>query len=130
MTSPRFIVGLLAKRHDARMRTRWNRMFAEEGGHGFFDCYRTADTPPEDLALRLSEMFLHGRRGYVVGEEFQRSIVPLLDVLSREAREAGAVDTVVNDDGVLRGEWFGDVDEEEKLHSRRRVWRKDDDVSP
>ncbi|MDP7477205.1 MAG: hypothetical protein QF442_02030 [Candidatus Peribacteraceae bacterium] len=77
----------------------WNSRFEEEGIDAFLDHYPTKE---EELPERLSEMFHHDRRGYIVGKALQQAIIPLLDSIDSSAGE-GSVDTVVNDGGVLIG---------------------------
>ena len=106
------ICGLIGSVCAAHARTRWNKCFSDTGLDAFFDFYRTKTL--QDLELRLSEMFLLERRGYVVSEEFQMLILPLLDRLDAKAREAGRVDTVTNEGGVLIGN-FLDGDDDQRM---------------
>ncbi len=100
------VCGLIGPVCTSQARTKWNALFKEQGLLAFFDFYRTKTR--EDLELRLSEMYLLERRGYVVAEEFQTSILPLLDRLDPVAEEKECVNTVVNDRGVLVGYFCGD----------------------
>ncbi len=100
------VCGLIAPSCLSQARTTWNALFKRHGLSAFFDFYRTKTK--QDLELRLSEMFLLERRGYVVAEEFQASILPLLDRLDSSVEESKRVDTVVNDRGVLVGYFCGD----------------------
>ncbi len=95
------VCGLIGPVCTSQARTFWNKKFSDAGLDAFFDFYRTKTV--QDLELRLSEMFLLERRGYVVAEEFQTLILPLLDRLDAEALREGRVDTVVNEGGVLVG---------------------------
>ena len=79
----------------------WNRMFEQNGIDAFMDRYPTA---PDQLPLRLSEMFHFDRRGYIVSERLSQSIIPLLDTVD-SVSDDGAIDTVWNDGGVMRGFW-------------------------
>lgn len=110
------VCGLIGPTCTSQARTRWNALFTEKGTDAFFDFYRTVTT--EDLELRLSEMFLLQRRGYVVDPLFETVIIRLLDQLDPSAIDRGSVDTVVNERGVLVGHfcdndgarlklWFG-----------------------
>ena len=71
-----------------------------------FDFYSASTVA--DLELRLSEMFLHERRGYVVGASLMKSVVPLLDDLDASAEESGMVDTILNRGGIFTGFFVGD----------------------
>lgn len=95
------VCGLIGPSCASQARTRWNELFREKNIPAFFDFYRTKTK--EDLELRLSEMFLLERRGYVMAPELQTMIVPLLDRLDDTAKQTERVDTVVNDGGVLVG---------------------------
>jgi shikimate 5-dehydrogenase len=101
-----FVFGLLGSKCSGQIRKVWNAFLKERGVDGFFDFYPTKTC--EQLELRLSEMFLLHRRGYVIGEQFQETVIPLLDRLDTSAEKKGAVDTVVNDGGVFVGYWIGD----------------------
>lgn len=95
------VCGLIGSSCVSQARTTWNALFQKRGISAFFDFYRTKTK--EDLELRLSEMFLLERRGYLVAPELQTLILPLLDRLDDSAKNAERVDTVVNDGGVLIG---------------------------
>lgn len=109
------VCGLIGPSCTSKARTLWNARFKESGVPAFFDFYRTKTK--EDLELRLSEMFLLERRGYVVVPELQALIQPLLDRLDSSVQQSGIVDTVLNERGVLTG--FFCVDNVEK---RMEVW--------
>ena len=111
----KIVCGLIGPVCSANARTVWNRMFADAGIDAFFDFYRTVTR--EDLELRLSEMFLLERRGYIVAEEFQTLVLPLLDRFDTDAEREGKVDTVINEGGVLIGYFFGADDAK-----RVRAW--------
>ncbi len=108
------VCGLIGSVCTSKARTLWNELFKERGLSAFFDFYRTKTK--EDLELRLSEMFLLERRGYVVAPELQSMILPLLDRLDSASQEKGSVDTVLNEEGVLIGYFCGD--DEKRIH----VW--------
>ena len=57
----------------------------------------------EDLAGSLRGMRALGIRGFGISMPFKIEIVPLLDGVDELAAKIGAVNTVVNDDGVLTG---------------------------
>lgn len=107
---PRTIIGLLGQSRDTPQIRFWNALFRERSMDAFCDFYRTNDGA--DLELRLSEMFLHHRRGYVLSKELQPLVVPLLD----RTEGTGSVDTVVNQGGVLIGCHAGN----DAMKSRRR----------
>ena len=111
----KIVCGLVGPVCVSQARTLWNKKFSDANIDAFFDFYRTRTT--QDLELRLSEMFLLERRGYIIAEEFQSVILPLLDRLDTEVLREGRVDTVVNQSGVLIGYFFGMNDE-----ARMRLW--------
>ena len=113
MTKPRLsttreLYGIIGKFPNASAIQRvWNAYFTEEGIDAFMDRYPTTiDTLPE----RLSEMFHFDRRLYLVGEDLQEGIVPLLDALDKSAQQAERVELVINRGGVLHGCLLGDLD--------------------
>lgn len=108
------VFGLIGPVCSSQARTKWNSLFKKNGLSAFFDFYRTKTK--QDLELRLSEMFLLERRGYIVAPELQTMIVTLLDRLDNSARQQGCVDTVMNERGVLIGYFCGN---DEK---RMKVW--------
>ena len=112
------VCGLIGSACSGSARTVWNALFKEQGIAAFFDFYRTGTK--EDLELRLSEMFLLERRGYIVAPELQRIIVPLLDALDDAARAVGRADTVRNDGGILTG--FLCEDRPDAEAARLAVW--------
>lgn len=109
----KIVCGLIGPSCTSQARTKWNELFKKHGIDAFFDFYRTKTK--EDLELRLSEMFLLERRGYVVAPEFHMLIAPLLDCLDLSAKEKGSVDTVSNEGGVLAGFFCGDDEERMKI---------------
>lgn len=82
----------------------WNARFRERGIDASMDFYPTTE---KNLPERLSEMFHFDRRGYVVGKELQKRIVPLLDRLDGKAQRQKKVDWVLNRKGVMTGFWLG-----------------------
>ncbi|MSR67432.1 hypothetical protein EXS65_01205 [Candidatus Peribacteria bacterium] len=105
----RVVCGLIGPTCTSQARTKWNALFLKHGRNAFFDFYRTKTV--SELELRLSEMFLHERRGYVVAAELQEIIVPLLDRLDASVTKEQRVDTVTNEGGVLVGSSSGDDDQ-------------------
>ena len=79
--------------------------------------YRALDLPwtyvpfrCEDLAGALAGMRALSIRGFGVSMPFKLEIMPLLDAIDPVAAKIGAVNTVVNDEGVLTGhntDWVG-----------------------
>lgn len=57
----------------------------------------------EQLPAALQGMRALGIRGFGVSMPFKLSVIPLLDELDPLAERIGAVNTIVNDDGTLRG---------------------------
>ncbi len=108
------VCGLIGPKCSSQARTTWNKLFVDENKNAFFDFYRTRNQ--QELELRLSEMFLLERRGYIVDSLFQESIIPLLDQLD-ESVQKGSVDTVLNERGVLTGYWLNNVAEK-----RCKLW--------
>jgi shikimate dehydrogenase len=65
-----------------------------------------------DLERALSGMRALGIRGFGVSYPHKLAVIPLLDEVAPVARRIGAVNTVVNDDGHLKGhntDWIGAV---------------------
>lgn len=58
---------------------------------------------PDDLPAALVGMRALGIRGFGVSMPFKLMVIPLLDRLDELARRIGAVNTIVNDGGVLTG---------------------------
>ncbi len=109
----RYVFGFLGARGSGDLRKTWNALLAEQGIDGFFDCYRAVSA--KDLELRLSEMFLLERSGYLLSPKLGTIIMPLLDKLDASAEERGEVDTVLNEGGVMIGYFLGDIPPEERL---------------
>jgi len=115
-----FVLGYVGPKCSSDVRRVWNEFLAEEGSGGMFDFYRTRTI--DDLELRLSEMFVLMRRGYVIDRGFDVSIIPLLDELDFSAKESGKVDTVVNRGGRLIGHFFN-AQPIERMADRLHLWR-------
>ena len=77
----------------------WNARFQNESMDASLVYYPTT---AKNLPERLSEMFHFDRRGYIVGKEISKIIIPLLDDVEPQARKGG-VRYVENQCGVLRG---------------------------
>lgn len=61
------------------------------------------ETPPENLQARINSLKESGVIGANVTVPHKQSVLPFLDNLSKTAREIGAVNTIVNDNGMLYG---------------------------
>jgi shikimate 5-dehydrogenase len=94
----------------------WNEIFREREIDAFFDFYRTSTD--RDLELRLSEMFLHERRAYLLDPLFSLSVRPLLDRMDPSAKATQRIDTVINDDGILIGFDMGATLDDQKVEKR------------
>ncbi len=112
------VCGLIGPKCTSNARTTWNANFAERKIDAFFDFYRTIGK--EQLELRLSEMFLLERRGYVIAPELQQDAVKLMDRLDESAEKNGKVDTVLNERGVLVGYAFEGRDDKDE--ARMSLW--------
>ena len=87
------------------VRSAWHKYFTEQNIDACLTKYpTTVDTLPE----RLSEMFHFDRRLYIVGEDLQEAILPLLDQLDNSVTGA-KVNVVRNDRGIFTGLWVDDV---------------------
>ena len=72
--------------------------------------YLTSDT--SDIKGAMAELREHGIRGASIGIPYKQDVMPLLDDLDQKARDISAVNTVVNEDGMLRGynsDWIGAI---------------------
>lgn len=65
--------------------------------------YLPFDVPSNSLKDAIKGMIALGIKGFNVTIPLKEKIVPLLKDVSEEAGTVGAVNTIVNDDGVLRG---------------------------
>jgi shikimate 5-dehydrogenase len=100
----------------SKVQSNWNTFFIEEKVDSFMDYYPTTE---KNLPERLSEMFHFDRRGYIVGAKLQESIITFLDALDVSVETEGKVDTVWNDNGVLRGYFL-----ESSKEARYNLWCK------
>lgn len=100
-SATRELFGIIGKVDNvSRIKSDWNRRFKQKGIDAFLDSYPTTAA---NLPERLSEMFHFDRRGYIVGDNLQEQIVPLLDEINESVAEEEMVDTVINRDGILVG---------------------------
>ncbi|HBU09530.1 MAG TPA: hypothetical protein DEB30_01875 [Candidatus Peribacter riflensis] len=89
MTKPRpsphrELYGIIGHVPDAsRILKQWNAAFRERGIDASLDVYPTTE---KNLPERLSEMFHFDRRGYLVGNDLSKVIIPLLDRVEPAAR--------------------------------------------
>lgn len=119
MTKPRMsptrelfgVIGKIPNRSET-LKT-WNAYFTRTGHDAFMDYYPTT---PDTLPERLSEMFHFDRRGYIVSPDLSEALIPLLDSCA-----SSHVDTIVNDNGVLRGFFVGC--ENTDVHARLNLWK-------
>ncbi len=58
--------------------------------------------PIDDVAM-VNELFESGIKGLNVTIPYKEKVIPFLDVLDPEAEAVGAVNTIVQDDGILKG---------------------------
>lgn len=65
--------------------------------------YLAFDLPPEGLEAAVSGLKALGARGWNVSMPYKTAIIPLLDEISDASRLCQSVNTVVNDNGVLKG---------------------------
>ena len=96
----RTVIGIVAPRGGGKLRAQAARMAWSRNN---IVCEHYIAKTSDDLALRLSEMFLHDRRAYLVDASLAHLLPPLLDRLSPEASALQRVDIVLNVDGVLIG---------------------------
>ena len=97
----RQIYGFLGPTCPCGMREEWNRSFTERGLNAFFDFYRTRNR--HDLELRLSEMFLHERAGYILDPSLQELAFDLMDRWDEETLRLKKVAIVKNEGGIFIG---------------------------
>ncbi|GAB4325205.1 MAG: shikimate dehydrogenase [Candidatus Sumerlaeia bacterium] len=67
-------------------------------------CYVPLPVPPDRLKDAVAGLRAMGLRGVNVTVPHKQAVIPFLDELSGPARLLGAVNTIVNDEGMLRGE--------------------------
>lgn len=65
--------------------------------------YLAFDLPPEGLEAAVSGLKALGARGWNVSMPYKTAIIPLLDEISDASRLCQSVNTVVNDNGILKG---------------------------
>jgi len=75
-----------------------NFLFGEIGLDYIYKSFRTAD-----IAAAIGGIRALGIRGCAISMPFKESCIPLLDSLDSSAAAIGSVNTIVNDDGHLRG---------------------------
>lgn len=96
---------------------KWNGFLRESDIDGSMDRYPCTEAM---IPERLSEMLHFDRRGYIVSASLQIPVAAFMDRLDASAQKCNAVDTVVNDGGVLIGYWTDGDDalrQEFLLHS-------------
>ena len=75
-----------------------NALYAELGLDFLYKAFRT-----DDLEGAIRGVRALGIRGCSVSMPFKAAVIPMLDAVEPSAADIGAVNTVVNDDGVLTG---------------------------
>jgi shikimate 5-dehydrogenase len=113
------VVGLIGPVCVSQCRARWNAYLRSQGSPLEFQFYRTRNR--DELVLRLSEMFVLERRGYVVHPDLMPLVTTLLDDMDRAAKECGRVDTIVNDGGRLIGYYLA-ADPVSAMDARSELW--------
>ena len=99
------LYGLLAVKPTLLSQAMHNAGFKALGLNSFYVAFDTTDTDGAFQAMRTL-----GIRGYSLTIPHKENAVELVDELSVEAKKIGAVNTIVNDGGKLRGEntdWLG-----------------------
>lgn len=74
--------------------------------------YTYVSFQPDNLEYAITGMKTLGFRGLGVTMPFKQEVIQYLDILDESARMIGAVNTIVNDDGVLKGyntDWTGAI---------------------
>ena len=66
--------------------------------------YLAFDIEPDQIGQAVSSLKLMEARGFNLTMPFKRTVIPYLDHLSRAATLCGAVNTVINDGGILTGD--------------------------
>lgn len=66
-------------------------------------CYVAFDILPKDLESAVEAIRSLSIRGVNITIPHKKTVIPLLDSVSNEARDVGAVNTIKNEDGVLSG---------------------------
>jgi len=72
--------------------------------------YKFFEVPPKKLNDFLNKMRNDSIKGLNVSKPFKQAIIPLLDEIDSTAKFIGAVNTIINREGVLRGanvDWIG-----------------------
>jgi len=104
--APKLLVGLIGRGIQHSMTPAMQEQEARE--HGVRLHYQLVDlaqpgAEEQDLAQLVQAMRAIGFAGFNVTFPYKQTIMPLLDDLSDEARQIGAVNTVINVDGRLVG---------------------------
>lgn len=74
--------------------------------------YAYVSFQPDSLEYAMKGMRALGIRGFAVTMPFKQDVIQYLDELDESAKMIGAVNTVVNDDGILKGyntDWTGAI---------------------
>jgi shikimate 5-dehydrogenase len=114
MNTGRMLLGVLGKVENlSSIRSAFDGFINKQQLDVSFDYYTTK---PEELHERLSEMFHHDRRGYLLAEDLQTAIVPLLDEQRSEK-----VNVILNDNGTMIGLWL-DLPFDEPENVVEKLW--------
>ena len=66
--------------------------------------YLAFDIAPDEIGQAVMSLKLMEARGFNLTMPFKRTVIPYLDHLTKAAKLAGAVNTVINDNGILTGD--------------------------
>lgn len=129
MSRTNSVIGYLGPRKVQAFTIVWNALFTRLNAPAMLDFYPTSACGNDPCAekqclhLRLSEMFLLGRRGYIVDPALQSDAYELMDEHDATARKHKKVDTVVSENGVQKGFFCGltDSDPMKPLSTQYRI---------
>ncbi len=104
----RSVFGFLGPSLRGSVKRAWHAYFVSASLDACFECFPTKTE--RDLELRLSEMFLLDRRGYILHPRFYDVVLPFLDRYEKGI-ECTGVNIVTNVNGVLVGSYAPEVSE-------------------
>ncbi len=114
MNTGRILLGVLGKVENlSSIRSHFDLFINKQQLDVSFDYYQTK---PSELHERLSEMWHHDRRGYLLAEQLQQAIIPLLDECKYER-----VNVIVNNKGRMIGAWL-DIDFSNAVNTVEKLW--------
>lgn len=70
---------------------------------GMNACYVAFEVSPENLSDAIKSIKALGIKGANITIPFKEDVMSMLDIISSEARDIGAVNTIKNDNGLLKG---------------------------